>query len=209
MKDLTVLISECKYFRSFGTTVLDARLDDNKWHFEAWDRTIDDCKEWYYNRYKNEKIRRFYDRFRRVRNLENWANSRDITDPQEVGAILWANFYAIAEILKSCMDSGELYTIERYVQLYKQLEIIRRLGLKEVRREYNCPDTDDWMYDFEDIKDKAKELCTELEEDEAGRGFKHLDFEEIIGRVFEENIEYVVFTYGGKFHSIEKVQIKK
>lgn len=209
MRDITVLIRECNYYRGCGTTVIDARLDGRKWRFEAWDRDVEDCKGWYDERYENKKIRRFYDRFRRVRDLENWANSRDITDPQEVGAILWANFYVIAEKLKSCMDSGGLYTVERYVQLYKQLEIIHRLDLKEVRREYNCPHIDGWMYDFEAIKDRAEELCAELVEDEAGRGFKHLDFMEIIGRAFEEDIEYVVLTCRGMFHSIEKVQIKR
>ena len=209
MKDIIVLISECEYYRGPGTTIINALHYGDKWRFEAWDREIDDNDNWYYCRDENKKIQRFYDRFRRVHDLENWANSREITDTEEVGAILWANFYIIAKRLRDCMASGGLYSVERYVQLYKQLEIIHKLDLIEVQKKYNCPDVDKWMYDLEAIKERAIELCAELEEDEASRGFKHLDFMEIIDRTFEEGIEYVVLTCRGKFHSVNKIQIKK
>lgn len=142
MKDIIVLISECEHYSWANETLLLASKSNNKWKFEAWDRDIEDNIGWYSARFyetTKDKIVRYTDSCKQNSNLSNWANSREITDDEEVGRMLWANFYVLIKGLKKYINDDKFYVIDYYVQLYKQLENIRQLGFEGMRNKYEFP----------------------------------------------------------------------
>ncbi len=196
MKDLSVLISECEYYSH--QSLLLAFKEEGKWKFESWGRDIEDNDDWYYQRFhakSHDKIVRYSDSFRENQDFANWANSRDIKEDEEVGVMLWANFHFLIKGLKRHLHEIRFYLIEEYVQLYKQLEIIIDLGFEKIRYKYEFPKEDDWFFNIDEIKERAVNVCAYYdEEDEAGRGFKHVDFMEFIQRPYKIDSKYFVYT---------------
>lgn len=198
MKDIIVLISECEHYSWANETLLLASKSNNKWKFEAWDRDIEDNIGWYSARFyetTKDKIVRYTDSCKQNSNLSNWANSREITYDEEVGRMLWANFYVLIKGLKKYINDDKFYVIDYYVQLYKQLENIRQLGFEGMRNKYEFPHEEHWFFDLDDIRLKAENLCAMLEEeDEADRGFKHVEFMEFVARPYRRGRKHYEYT---------------
>ena len=155
MKDIKVLISECGYYSWFNSSLLLASKTGDRWKFEAWNRDIEDNKSWYSARFyqtSKDKIVRYTDSCTQNRDFFNWANSREISDDEEVALMLWANFHVLKEGLKKHINEIQFYVLKYYVQLYKQLETIKQLGFEDVCHKYKFPQEEDWFFDLDEIR---------------------------------------------------------
>lgn len=198
MKDIKVLISECGYYSWFNSSLLLASKTGDRWKFEAWNRDIEDNKSWYSARFyqtSKGKIVRYTDSCTQNRDFFNWANSREISDDEEVALMLWANFHVLKEGLKKHINEIQFYVLKYYVQLYKQLETIKQLGFEDVCHKYKFPQEEDWFFDLDEIRVRAEQVCAYFEEeDEAYRGFKHVNFAEFVKRHYNKGRTHYEYT---------------
>ena len=198
MKDIVVIISECGYYSWCNSTLLLASKPGDNWKFEAWNRDLEDNQSWYSARFyetSKDKIVRYTDSCTQNRDFFNWANSREISDDEDVALMLWANFHVLIEGLKKHINDTQFYVLRYYVQLYKQLETIKQLGFEDVRNKYKFPQEDDWFYVLDEIRLRAEKLCAYLEEeDEADRGFKHVNFVEFVKRHYNKGRKHYEYT---------------
>ena len=198
MKDITVLISECEYYSWFNSTLLLASKTGDRWKFEAWNRDIEDNQSWYSARFyepSKDKIVRYTDSCTQNRDFFNWANSREISDDEEVGLMLWSNFHVLIKGLKRYINDAQFHVVANYVQLYKQLELIKHLGFEDVRHKYKFPQEESWFFDLNEIRTRAEQVCAYFEEeDEADRGFKHVNFEEFVKRHYNKGRKHYEYT---------------
>ena len=198
MKDMVVLISECEYYSWFNSSLLLASKTGDRWKFEAWNRDIEDNKSWYSARFyqtSKDKIVRYTDSCTQNRDFFNWANSREISDDEEVALMLWANFHVLIEGLKKHINDTQFYVLKYYVQLYKQLETIKHLGFEDVCNKYKFPQEEDWFFDLNKIWIRAEQACAYFEEeDEADRGFKHVKFAEFVKRHYNKGRKHYEYT---------------
>lgn len=168
-----------------GWSFLEASVKNGKWEFKSWARIMDDNYEWYDDRYDLEDLIgdliRYYDEVEENKSFAKWANSLNLSTPEDVGELLWANAQQLIDSAKIEHDCGgygaPLRDLTILIQLYWQLKNIEELGLQDVRNSLDLPKEDDLYLNSQKVKRKAIKFCAELLTDDDD--FEELDFTDL------------------------------
>ena len=185
VRRLVLSCDEMQNENSPGWSFLEASVKNDKWEFKSWARIMDDNDEWYDDRYYIEDLIgdliRYYDEVEENKSFAKWANSLNLSTPEDVGELLWANAQQLIDDAKIKQDSGgynaPLRDLTILIQLYWQLKNIEELGLQDVRNSLDLPKENDLCLNSQKVKRKAIKFCAELLTDDDG--FEELDFTDL------------------------------
>lgn len=172
LKEVTALdhlLFECDGFQNRLSrptwSFLDVSVKDGRWVFEGWSRLLDDNPGCNYRRPKEgEWVRklRYYDTVAENNAFSKWANSLNLTSPEQIGQLLWAN--AMQLYINSKLEQevngyeAPLRDITVLIQLYNQLKVIESNGFFRVGGEVS-PLYGATQLDSTCIREKGEELC--------------------------------------------------
>lgn len=182
-------VLSCRVIQNWGPggwSFLEAACKDGKWTFDSWSRIMDDNYEWYDARYddleEDAAVVRYYDEVEHNKKFADWANSLNLSTPEEIGALLWANAQQLIDDAKVDQEDGgysaPLRNLTLWIQLYNQLENIKSLGLMDMRDKLDLPKEKDLYLNPDKVKKEGVKLCAEQVADEDG--YEYLNFSELL-----------------------------
>ena len=189
MSKMEEYVLSCKEIQNWGPggwSFLEASNKDGKWTFDSWSRSLEDNREWYDDRWDwdpdDGELIRYYDTVGHNKEFANWANSLNLSTPEEVGELLWANAQQLLNDAKEDQESGgysaPLSNLTCWIQLYNQLVNIKELGLLEIRNNLDLPKEPKKYLDPVEVKKIAVQLAAKEVDDE--EGYEYLDVTEFL-----------------------------
>lgn len=171
-----------------GWSFLEATNNDGKWKFISYARNIYDNRDWYEAIEFPEEVCgsvvRYYDEVDLNNEFAAWADSLNLSTPEEVGELLWANAQQLIDDAQIEQETGgykdPLQNLTLLILLYNQLENIKNLGLIDLRKNLDLPKEKESYLNPDMVKKLAVKLCKEEQVGEYG--YEELDFEELLER---------------------------
>lgn len=191
MSKMEEYVLSCSIIQNWGPggwSFLEAINNEGKWNFISYARNIYDNRDWYEAIEFPEEVCgsvvRYYDEVDTNKKFAEWANSLNLSTPEEVGELLWANAQQLIDDAQIEQDRGgyndPLQNLTLLILLYNQLENIKNLGLMDLRKSLDLPKEKEAYLNPEKVKKMAIKLCKEEEVGEYG--YEELDFEELLDR---------------------------
>ena len=170
-----------------GWSFLEPTCCDSKWYFKSWSRQMNENRKWYDIKISDETefipMLRYEEIIEENKSFADWANSLNLSSPESIGELLWANVYQL--MLEANVEQFQgryvapLRNIVVLIQLYNQLKVIEYLGLSEFQTKFPFTSEDKALLATLQIKQKGMDLCNrEMMFDEDG--FIDLNFNKFI-----------------------------